>query len=323
MATNFTQQIYHQIIHNATLYLREGVEKLLEDKPKSMRDSMVLACSNIQIALELSMRAFLLRTKGWDSILDKKQQGNYTEAELESLYLSLQMKVVEFDSMKKQLKGKSVISLVKDDFEYIDRFHTLRNKLVHMCCDIKDDECLQLKNDLLYYVVRIVLFMLCDGDSDTRPYEQLEEMFGLDFCNRLTNDPDYRNAIEKLAAMRAVKVGYCPICDGCTYDIDKDFCYLCNLNNDIGDLGRTDCHLCGAKNSVIYDRLNIHVPGNKHCMPGLCQCCEERPYIFECPICGQTHWESWDNDEETTCTDGHCATQNRDYVSEEVKGALF
>ena len=125
MTANFTQQIYHQIIHNATLYLREGVEKLLDDKPKNVKDNMVLACSNIQIALELSMRAFLLRTKGWDSILDKKQQSKYTEAELESLYLSLQMKVIEFDSMKKQVKGKGVISLVKDDFEYIDRFQAL------------------------------------------------------------------------------------------------------------------------------------------------------------------------------------------------------
>lgn len=74
MATNFTQQIYHQIIHNATLYLREGVEKVLEDKPKSMKDNMVLACSNIQIALELSMRAFLLRTKGWNSILTRNNR---------------------------------------------------------------------------------------------------------------------------------------------------------------------------------------------------------------------------------------------------------
>lgn len=323
MTANLTQQIYHQIIHNATLYLREGVEKLLDDKPRNVKDNMVLACSNIQIALELSMRAFLLRTKGWDSILDKKQQGKYTEAELESLYLSLQMKVIEFDSMKKQLKGKGVISLVKDDFEYIDRFQTLRNKLVHMCCDIKDDECLQLKNDLLYYVIRIVLYMLCDGDSETRPYEQLEEMFGTDFCRRLTNDPDYKNAIEKLAATRAANVGYCPICDGCTYDIDKDFCYMCNFNNDNEDMGRTDCRQCGKKNSVIYDRLNIHNPGNGHSMPGLCQYCEERPYIFECPICGQTHWEFWDNDDETTCTDGHCTTQNRDYESEYITDALF
>lgn len=323
MATNFTQQIYYQIVHNAMLYLRVGVENLLEDHPKSMKDNMVLACSSIQIALELSMRAFLLRSNGWDSILDRKQQGRYTEVQLESLYTTLQLKVIEFDSMKKQLKGKGVISLEKEDFENIDRFQTLRNKLVHMCCDIKDDECEQLKNDLLYYVVRIVIFMLCDGDSETRPYEQLEEMFGSDFCNRLTNDPDYKKAIEKLAAMRAANVGYCPICDGCTYDIDKDFCYMCNFNNDIDEMGRTDCRQCGKKNSVIYDRLNIHNPGNGHSMPGLCQCCEERPYIFECPICGQTHWRYWECDDASTCKDGHCVTQNRDYKSEELTEPLF
>lgn len=103
MTTDFTHRIYLQIVHNATLYLREGVEKLLEEHPKNLKDNMVLACSSIQIALELSMRAFLLRTKGWNSILDKKQQGNNTVAELESLYSSLQMKVVEFDCMKNQL----------------------------------------------------------------------------------------------------------------------------------------------------------------------------------------------------------------------------
>lgn len=323
MTTDFTHRIYRQIVHNATLYLREGVEKLMEESPKSMKDNMVLACSNIQIALELSMRAFLLRTKSWDSILDKKQQERYTIAELESLYTSLQMKVVEFDNMKKQLKGKGVIALDKDDFEYIDRFQTLRNKLVHMCCDIKEDECVQLRNDLLYYVVRIVLFMLCDGDSETRPYEQLQEMFGQKFCDRLIGASGYKDAIEKLITLRAENYGLCPICFGDTYDIDKDFCYLCNFNNDMGDMGRTDCRQCGTKKSVIYDRLNIHVPDNKHSMPGLCQCCEERPSIFECPICGQTHWEFWDNDSETTCTDGHCASQNRDYVSEDITEPQF
>lgn len=323
MASDFTQKIYRQIVHNATLYLRVGVEKLLDDYPKSMKDNMVLACSNIQIALELSMRAFLLRTKGWNSILDKKQQGKYTELELESLYTSLQMKVIEFDSMKKQLKGKGVISLEKDDFENIDRFQTLRNKLVHMCCDINDDECVQLKNNLLYYVVRIVLFMLCDGDSETRPYEQLEEMFGSDFCNRLMRDPGYKKAIEKLVLIRAANVGLCLDCDGYTYDIDKDFCYMCNFNNDFGSMGRIDCRQCGKKNSVLYDRLNIHNPGNGHSMPGLCQCCEERPYIFECPVCGQTHWMYWENDDASTCTKGHCATKNIDYKSEAITEPLF
>lgn len=323
MIIDFTHNLYRQIVHNATLYLREGVGKLMEDQTGNMKDNMVLACSNIQIALELSMRAFLLRTKGWNSILDKKQQDRYLKDEIEDLYLSLQLKVIEFESMKKQLKGQGVIALVKEDFEYIDRFQTLRNKLVHMCCEIKDEDCEQLKNDLLYYVVRIVLFMLCDGDSEVRPYEQLEELFGSKFCNRLMGDVAYKDAIEKLVSTRAANVGLCPICYGNTYDIDLDFCYMCNFNNDVGDMGRTDCRQCGRKNSVIYDRLNIHIPGNKHNMSGLCQCCEERPYIFECPICGQTHWMFWQNDDAITCTDGHCATINVDYKSEEITEPMF
>lgn len=98
---DFTHNLYRQIVHNATLYLREGVGKLMEDQTGNMKDNMVLACSNIQIALELSMRAFLLRTKGWNSILDKKQQDRYLKDEIEDLYLSLQLKVIEFESMKK------------------------------------------------------------------------------------------------------------------------------------------------------------------------------------------------------------------------------
>lgn len=64
---------------------------------------------------------------------------------------------------------------------------------------------------------------------------------------------------------------------------------------------------------MIYDRLNVHLGGNHHSMPGMCQLCETHTHIFECPICGQTPWLYIDN-EEGMCHDGHCATKGVDYA---------
>ncbi len=64
---------------------------------------------------------------------------------------------------------------------------------------------------------------------------------------------------------------------------------------------------------VIYDRLNIHVKGNQHSISGMCQNCDSRPEIFECPKCGQTYW-MYSDTYDWMCYDGHCTTYDQDYV---------
>ena len=310
---DFENMLYSTVVHNSLLFLEEGVKSMIGDGEKFTTDSMVLACTNIQIALELAMRAYILRNKGLEYIIDKKQKKEHTDEEIEKLYAANQLKVIEFDAMKNQLKGKEASTFKKDDFQIIEDFQTYRNKLVHFCCPLKDDEMSELRDRLMYYVVRVVLCLLYDNYEEKRPAEYFEDLLGWNFYRTLINDKGYIKAIEQLAREQFKDVGLCPICDRYAYAIDDEFCLFCNTQPQVDEWGRTECIACGRKNSVIYDKMNIHLKENHHSMPGLCQHCEAHPQIFECPICGQSHW-MYSDTYDWMCYDGHCATRNKDYV---------
>lgn len=309
----FERRLYKTVVHNSLLFLEVGVKRMLDNDKLSLEDTLVLSCTNIQISFELAMRAYILRVKGLDSILDRKQQGKYTDEEKEKLYQDNKLKVVEFDGLKNQLKRKEYDVFKKEDFTIIDEFQTLRNKMVHFCCSLEERELCELREKLMYYVVRVVLCLLYDKYEDKRPTEYFEELLGWDFYRTLINEKGYIRAIEKLAKENAKDVGLCPICSRYTYSITEKFCYFCNVQPQDDEWGRTDCIACGSKNSVIYDRLNIHLKGNHHSMPGMCQHCEAHPDVFECPICGQSHWNYCDRFD-GMCYAGHCTTKNVDYT---------
>lgn len=310
--TDFERTLYQKIEHNSLLYLEDGVKRLIAGNQNDMTDTIVLSCTSIQISLELAMRAYMLRKKGLESILDRKQQGIFKNEEKEKLYTENKLKVIEFDAMKNQLKGKDVSVFKKEDFQIIDDFQTYRNKLVHFCCPLEESEILALREKLMYYVVRVVLCLLYDNFEDKRPAEYFEELLGYDFYMQLWNDSGYISAIEQLAKERSEDVGICPICGMNAYSIDEEFCYFCNITPIEGEWGRAACNACGGKNTVVYDRLNIHLRENHHSMPGMCQHCEAHPQIFECPKCGQTHW-LYSDEYDCMCYDGHCTTKGIDY----------
>ena len=310
--TDFERTLHQTVEHNSLLFLEEGVQRLIGGTENCEMDDMVLACTNIQIALELAMRAYILRNKGLRFILARKQQELENEHELEKLYMENKLKVIEFDSMKNLLKGKDASVFKKEDFQIIEDFQMYRNKLVHFCCPLDKNEKWNLREKLMYYVVRVVLCQLYDNYEDKRPAEYFEELLGWDFYRTLINDKGYIRAIQQLAKEQSKDVGLCPICGRIAYSIEDEFCYFCNVQPLEDEWGRTECIACGRKNSVIYDKMNIHLGGNHHSMPGLCQHCESHPQIFECPICGQTYWQFSDK-EDWMCYDGHCTTQGVDY----------
>lgn len=313
----FEQNIYQTVTHNALLFLKEGVLKLIDTDmhlpEMTLNDVVILSCSQVQIALELAVRAYLIREKGIDSVVDQSYMvKHHKNQSIEQIYECGELKVNDFDSIKNQLRGIRNVFLTKDDFKIIEKFQKYRNKIVHLCYPLQEGELESFRDDIMYYVVRIVLCMLYDNYEHQRPAEYFESLLGYDFYKQLWNDRGYIKAIEKMAEERAVNVGLCPICDRYTYNMDEEFCFLCNVEPMPDEWGRADCKQCGSKRSVIYDKLNIHLKGNGHNMPGLCQKCEAHPGIFECPQCGKTHWMYCDEDEHT-CANGHCGTLDIDY----------
>ncbi len=309
----FEETLYQTIKYNSLLFLKDGVKRIIDYGRKELYDIIILSCSSIQISLELAMRAYILREKGIKYLINnKKKDGEYTYAEIEKLYSEKKLYVIEFDAMKNQLKGIGNTTFIKEDFKIIEKFQKYRNKLVHFCCPLAKEELSSFRENLMYYVVHVVLYLLYDNYKNLKPAEYFEELLGYDFFRILWNDCGYIHAIEQLAKEQSKEVGVCPICERNAYSLDEEFCYFCNTYPNDGEWGRTECLACGGKKTVVYDRLNIHYPENHHSMPGFCQHCKAHPQIFECPICGQAHW-LYSDTYDWMCYDGHCTTEKKDY----------
>ena len=210
--TDFEWTLHHAVEHNSLLFLEEGVKRLVGEANHGEIDAMILACTNIQIALELAMRAYILKNRGLGFIIEKKQKDSNTDEEIEKLYAENRLKLIEFETMKNQLKEKNVSNFKKEDFQIIDEFQMYRNKLVHFSCPLEKDEMCKMRERLMYYVVRVVLCLLYDNFDDKRPAEYFEEMLGWNFFRILNNDQGYIRAIEQLAKDRVDEIGRCPIC---------------------------------------------------------------------------------------------------------------
>ncbi len=57
----FEHRLYNIVVHNSLLFLEDGVKRMVENRERILEDTLVLSCSNIQISLELAMRAYILR----------------------------------------------------------------------------------------------------------------------------------------------------------------------------------------------------------------------------------------------------------------------
>ena len=273
----FERKLVEDIKHNSLLFLERGVRMLMEKNKASQKDRVVLSCTDIQIALELAMREFLIREEGLNHVLDQKQRDKYSEEELIELYEGNNLKVTDFDALKKSLRGMREAPFDREDFKVIERFQNYRNKIIHFSCALKGESLDELEERLIYYVVQIVLRLLYDNYEDKGPAEYFEELLGYNFYQILWGNGGYREAIEKLAAERSTEVGNCPICGSDAYDMANEFCFFCNIHPE-DEWGRTDCLACNGKKTVIYDLLNIHVKGNGHSMPGYCQKCGAKTF---------------------------------------------
>ena len=308
--TDFEKRIYDTISNNAFLFLSETLNRLLDRDPegrgKMDNDLITLTCAELQISLELAIRATLVHTFGITSIL-KNDQAGLPDDEIESLYFNNALKVTEFDKQKNYLKSKNVSRLTKEEFKEIDRFQVYRNKIVHFSCEFTEDQLIELRDEVLYYIVHVVLVLLSDTITGETPAEFLQSKLGLDFYKRIMDYQPYVKAMEQYAAKNATPVLTCVSCSHKSYSPTLDYCFCCGFETLTG-YRRVDCGHCGAKDSVIYDNLNIHIEGNHHMMRGLCLNCAEYTDVFECPVCGNAH-DIKKNKERDYCDLYHCVNK--------------
>lgn len=308
--SEFDAKIYHSLIDNSILFFREAFGRLLQrdnDNFGTIENKLLtLTCAELQISLELAVRAALVRHGGVKETL-KDDQAQLSEEEIQQKYTDKTLKVEDFEKQKNYLKSSGISRLTKKEFHEIERFQLYRNKIVHFSCEFTEEELNTLRDDILYYVVHVILVLLADTSTGETPAEYLQSKLGYDFYDQIKTYKPYINAMEKYAAKNHDKVWTCIGCMHRTYTPEWDFCYCCGYET-LSGYKRADCGSCGTKDSVIYDHLDIHLEGNHHHMHGFCMDCGEHTEVFECPICYQAHDMSLDG-VGVYCDEDHCVNR--------------
>lgn len=305
METVFEKDVHERLFKNSISFLKDGIERLVSkdngDDDFIEQDLLTLTCTSFQISIELAIKALIVEREGIRCIIDSKQQKLPIE-EIEILFHKNKLKTLEFDGQKNFIKSKNFITdLTREDFDIIDDFQIYRNRIVHLSYKFQEGDMYDLKYDLIYYLIHIIFkILLSKSHQDEKPSEFLEYSLGREIHKKLIHYKPYVAAMEKIASTYSENVYKCIVCNNRTYSQDEEYCYCCNF---IG-IGFTliNCDYCNAKQSVIYDNLNIKY--NNNIAKGLCLNCDSAGYIYQCPKCGLAY------NMETTfgekCTDEKC-----------------
>lgn len=289
---DFERNLLHRLEHNASVFLKEGFSKVIDDESTNTDsfdyDSMLIAVSEIQTSLEIALKAYLLSKKGIRYILDRKQQ-TLTDDQIEVEYSKNNLKVLEFEGLKNQLKGLRDVDFEKKvEFKQIEQYQLYRNRIMHFSLALDERDLSGMKDDLLYYVIHIVMYLLYDHYKNQKPNEFFEELLGYDFYDKLSKYPSFTKAMENMASRDGKKAWLCPICSNWTFSPEDRYCYCCNYEAHEFFVHWYNCNQCGRKDSVIYD-FNAPYAKYPHVYEGKCLACEEQQAIFECPQCGSRH----------------------------------
>jgi hypothetical protein len=282
---------YEAINNNSILFLKKAITQLIKDtdidKPMKREDA-ILSSIYIQLSLELTIKATVIKKTGFKNILNISKHNNDTEADLLDKFNNNEIKVKEFETLKNFVKGNiSIFSLDKVEIDYIEKFQKYRNKLVHLNYNFTTKELENMKKDLIYIILHVIIKIVAE-EKDILPSEFYISNLEHGEFQKLTNYGLYRTEMKILAKQLSSIVYSCPICGNESFLFEEKYCYTClSRFDDEHSFGFIDCYYCKASNSVLYDRLNIH--SNQHIARGLCLNCKEDHMVYECPECEKSY----------------------------------
>ena len=287
---------------NAIMFLDEAVGFI--NMGIKERKNMVLAIVNIQLAVELSMKASIIDFYGIRKVLIDKQ-AQMTDLEIEQLFRENKLKVREYDSLKNFLKSNDKdgerYDFKKTQYKYMERFQNYRNQILHSSYIFSDKECEEMEKDLLYVLMHII-GVLMSNRMDDEYREFVQEYLNYKEYSKLMENPIYNHELQVFLERYYDKLYTCPHCGTKTVTPNR-YCARCltnfNVSNEI--YAFVKCGWCGEE-MVICDAANIE--NNNNMIRGLCLNCEEDTIVYKCPKCHSfVNAELFDSSE---CHEGFC-----------------
>ncbi len=261
--------------------LVHALEHALCDTPDE--NDVLQTIVNLQIAVELFSKLYVLRRDGWRSIIDPKMHSR-TESDLIAAIETGHIKTVPF--WQSRDRASETLYLDADDTKLLDDFQNRRNQLMHLGIVSPSKTIL---NEAIWFLVRIV-HQLEWKDSLPMQHQyfsnSLECFIGSTLFKKLITRSSYiAETIDRANAMYPDTVRYCLECGieaMIEDDSDEFVCFVCGYQAPTHAIGFVDCFGCGAKSNLAYDKLNIALADQT----GKCCCCRKLFVVSRCKECG-------------------------------------
>lgn len=242
---------------------------------------------NFQASLELLSKLYLLRRKGWKSIVDYKFH-SYKESKLLAAISNGTIKTIQH--WKSRELAFENLYLNNDDLKLLDDFQDRRNQLMHLGLTNPSHEIL---NEAIWFFVRVIQQLDWKASLPTPDQylsNSLRHIIGDKLFKKLVTNTCYvGESIDRAYELYPGSVMYCPECGNETLvitDTDDYLCFVCGFQVDTNAMGLIDCPECKATRSLFFDRLNIE--SNKN-IDGKCSRCTAFVSISRCKECGSDY----------------------------------
>lgn len=292
------ENVFDALIRNAATFLNCSIQAINQSLNK--RNNKIIAIVNLQMALELAMKAKIVENYGVGCIIQNLAEGT-SDAEIQEKYENNDLRVKEFESVKNFLKSKHMFDFEKTEYKYMDRFQLYRNKLVHFNYNFLEEENEQIEHDIFYILVYLLGAIMSDAlHGDTPTY--MQEYIDMAQYELLMQNRSYTDFLDAFISDAYGNPYYCPICSKRLLTPSKK-CLGCltDISAHTKAFGYIDCKICGAESAVVYDSLNI--ANNNGVLRGMCVNCQSDTIVYQCPRCGQAYdLEGFGNN----CKPGHC-----------------
>lgn len=305
------EKIYQTIFDNAILFIKRAFKEILSDKNHFQTfdlETGIISSLFVQMSIELGLKAFLIKNLGIRTILINRY-ANKTDAEILDDFQKNDLHTKKYFELKNIIiDNEQLLWFGEKHLSHLDQFQEFRNKLVHLNLFLAESDLFDLKGEMIYTIVHILLPLLSEiGFDNESPTEFYSNFLSKEDYLKLINFPPYVEEMERVALEFTGAAYFCPECYKKTYSTENNLCYCCNLRYPEHAIEYVDCIFCDAENTVLFDPLNI--ADNNSVLQGLCLNCENKPMVFKCSVCDSKASFICDIKELKKCKPNRCANE--------------
>lgn len=274
-----------KVCENSWLFLRRAISELISHDDTNDegldKEKAIMAITLIQMSFELSLVAYFIKVDGIHGIV-KEEDATLSEERLLSKFENNKLITKSFNELKTIALDRNTL-LNNGNEHLINEFQKVRNKLVHLNYNFDESQLYNLKYELTYFIVKVIIPTL--AEDGFKPSQAIASNIDSKDFLKLIKFPPYAYEMSKVARENAMHVYRCIHCGNNSLAVDygDEHCYSCC--EDLNHAGFIDCSYCKSKRSMIYDALNIDCQIDRT-LRGLCLNCGDDDLVYVCKKCG-------------------------------------